>query len=207
MDITYAWYTYIYLGYQCQTCTQVIHKKCLNNVVTICAGETNSSVVHPVNHEIDEAIAGLKLEVPHSWKGKTYHKLTFCEHCGSLLWGLYNQGMQCRSCKMDVHRRCLKRVSNFCGVDPKKLQTVSSSLFGIHGLRVFYRGIFQQKILKSNSFAKILQCRLDAVFLHYLEFMYSLVRHLFAFFFTFFEYFFRNKIRLKTLNMNMSTFS
>lgn len=109
-------------GYQCQTCTQVIHKKCLNNVVTICAGETTNSVVQTVNPEIDDAIAGLRLEVPHSWKGKTYHTLTFCEHCGSLLWGLYNQGMQCRSCKMDVHRRCLRRVSNFCGVDPQQLQ-------------------------------------------------------------------------------------
>ena len=50
---------------------------------------------------------------------------TFCEHCGSLLWGIYNQGMQCRSCSMDVHRRCLKRVSNFCGVDPEALHAVS----------------------------------------------------------------------------------
>ena len=49
---------------------------------------------------------------------------TFCEHCGSLLWGIYNQGMQCRSCSMDVHRRCLKRVSNFCGVDPEALHAV-----------------------------------------------------------------------------------
>ena len=26
---------------------------------------------------------------------------------------------------MDVHRRCLKRVSNFCGVDPEALHAVS----------------------------------------------------------------------------------
>ena len=112
------------VGYQCQTCTQVIHKKCLDNVVTICAGDPGVGTCQ-VNSEIDEAIAGLRLEVPHSWKGKTYHKPTFCEHCGSLIWGLFNQGMQCRSCKMDVHRRCLQRVSNFCGVDPKQLQHVS----------------------------------------------------------------------------------
>lgn len=100
--------------------------------MTICAGETTNSVVQTVNPEIDDAIAGLRLEVPHSWKGKTYHTLTFCEHCGSLLWGLYNQGMQCRSCKMDVHRRCLRRVSNFCGVDPQQLQHVSSLVIYIY---------------------------------------------------------------------------
>ena len=112
-------------GYQCQICTQVIHKKCLNNIVTICSGDPDH--VTNVTSEFEERLAGLKLEVPHSWKSKTYHKLTFCEHCGSLLWGLFNQGMQCRSCKMDVHRRCLNRVSNFCGVDPKHLQLVSKN--------------------------------------------------------------------------------
>jgi len=44
---------------------------------------------------------------------------------------LFNQGMSCRSCKMDVHRRCLARVSNFCGVDPKALQTALKGLPGV----------------------------------------------------------------------------
>jgi len=100
-------------GYQCQTCTQVIHKKCLSNIVTICAGDHRAEVV--------PELPNLKLSVKHSWKTKTYKRPTFCEHCGSLLWGLYNQGMQCRSCKMDVHRRCLRNVSNLCGVNPEEL--------------------------------------------------------------------------------------
>lgn len=58
------------LGYQCQTCTQVIHKRCLEDVVTICAGETNPENLNPVNPEIDDALIRLRLEVPHSWKQK-----------------------------------------------------------------------------------------------------------------------------------------
>jgi len=122
-------------GYQCQICTQVIHKKCLSSVVTICAVQTASNDGNG-NHSCGdlpdgaspiEAI-GMRLEVPHSWKPKTYKRPTFCEHCGSLLWGIYNQGMQCRSCSMDVHRRCLKRVSNFCGVDPEALHAAIKNL-------------------------------------------------------------------------------
>ena len=69
----------VILGYQCQICTQVIHKKCLSSVVTICAVQTASSDGNG-NHSCGdlpdgaspiEAI-GMRLEVPHSWKPKTY---------------------------------------------------------------------------------------------------------------------------------------
>lgn len=113
-------------GYQCQTCCQVIHKKCLNLVITVCSGISNSAPA--ITTEIDEKISRLKLEVHHKWKDKTYKSPTFCEHCGSLLWGLFNQGIRCRSCKMDVHRRCKGRVTNFCGVDPKELQQRLSTI-------------------------------------------------------------------------------
>ncbi|CAG5099214.1 Oidioi.mRNA.OKI2018_I69.XSR.g16350.t1.cds [Oikopleura dioica] len=113
-------------GYQCQTCCQVIHKKCLHLVVTMCSGD--SKHVTDMTSEIDAKISRLKLEVHHKWKDKTYKSPTFCEHCGSLLWGLYNQGIRCKSCKMDVHRRCKERVTNFCGVDPKQLREALTNI-------------------------------------------------------------------------------
>ena len=61
-------------GYQCQTCTQVIHKKCLPSVVTICAGETRHPTETGSLSEPDpiSPLPGLRLEVPHTWKSKTY---------------------------------------------------------------------------------------------------------------------------------------
>ncbi|CAB1335278.1 unnamed protein product, partial [Coregonus sp. 'balchen'] len=46
---------------------------------------------------------------------------TFCDHCGSLLWGLVRQGLHCKICKMNVHIRCKGNVAPSCGVNSVEL--------------------------------------------------------------------------------------
>ena len=46
--------------------------------------------------------------IAHNFSLKTYGMPTFCELCGSMLWGITKQGYQCTSpnCFLNVHNEC-----------------------------------------------------------------------------------------------------
>ncbi|CAI9572500.1 unnamed protein product [Staurois parvus] len=59
--------------------------------------------------------------MPHRFKTYNYKSPTFCDHCGSLLWGLVKQGLKCDECAMNVHHKCQTKVANLCGINQKLL--------------------------------------------------------------------------------------
>jgi len=97
----------------------VIHKRCKASVVTTCPG---------IRTCFEYKEKRFRINVPHRFVAHTYRLFTFCDHCGSLLWGAWNQGMQCRECKLNVHKRCTRNVANDCGLDKKRLATVLADL-------------------------------------------------------------------------------
>ncbi|XP_058799854.1 protein kinase C [Phymastichus coffea] len=110
-------------GYQCQVCTCVVHKRCHEQVVTKCPGMRNEG--KDVNLPIQQRF---NIDVPHRFILHNFKKFTFCDHCGSLLYGLFRQGVKCEACEMSVHKRCQKNVANNCGINMKRLADMLNSV-------------------------------------------------------------------------------
>uniref|UniRef100_A0A8C1SUP6 Protein kinase C n=1 Tax=Cyprinus carpio TaxID=7962 RepID=A0A8C1SUP6_CYPCA len=106
----FIWGVFGKQGYQCQVCTCVVHKRCHQFVVTVCP-----RMKKPAKEQ------GFSINVPHKFNIHNYKVPTFCDHCGSLLWGIVRQGLHCKICKMNVHIRCKGNVAPNCGVNNVEL--------------------------------------------------------------------------------------
>ncbi|CAH1114575.1 unnamed protein product [Psylliodes chrysocephalus] len=71
---------------------------------------------------------GFNVNVPHRFVVHNYKRFTFCDHCGSLLYGLIRQGLQCEACCINVHKRCQKNVANNCGINTKQMAEILTQI-------------------------------------------------------------------------------
>ncbi|XP_044512847.1 protein kinase C delta type [Gracilinanus agilis] len=102
-------------GYKCRQCNAAIHKKCIDKIIGRCTGTAANSRDTMFQKE------RFNIDMPHRFKVYNYMSPTFCDHCGSLLWGLVKQGLKCEDCGMNVHHKCQNKVANLCGINQKLL--------------------------------------------------------------------------------------
>ncbi len=55
-----------------------------------------------------------RLNQPHNFQLKTFTKITTCDECHSVLWGIHKQGLQCTKCNMCLHEKCLELIQIGC---------------------------------------------------------------------------------------------
>lgn len=108
-------------GYQCQICVCVVHKRCHEFIATKCTG------VKKTESE-DGRSTRFKIDVPHRFAIHNYHRFTWCDHCGSLLYGLIRQGLKCEACDFNVHKRCKNNVANNCGINARQLADILNDM-------------------------------------------------------------------------------
>uniref|UniRef100_A0A673U323 Protein kinase C n=1 Tax=Suricata suricatta TaxID=37032 RepID=A0A673U323_SURSU len=100
-------------GYQCRQCNAAIHKKCIDKVIAKCTGSAINSRETMFHKE------RFKIDMPHRFKVYNYKSPTFCEHCGTLLWGLARQGLKCDA-------RCLRDSEHIFREGPVEIGLPSS---------------------------------------------------------------------------------
>uniref|UniRef100_A0A671WBV4 Protein kinase C n=1 Tax=Sparus aurata TaxID=8175 RepID=A0A671WBV4_SPAAU len=162
-------------GYKCRQCNAAIHKKCIDKIIGRCTGTAANSRDTVFQKE------RFKIDMPHRFKTNNYMSPTFCDHCGSLLWGLVKQGLKCEDCAMNVHHKCQDKVANLCGINQKLLaealtqvSQVNGSPYGrlwegssprsqsriTHLTRVNVDNFIFHKVLGKGSFGKVLLAEL-----------------------------------------------
>uniref|UniRef100_A0A669F2Q4 Protein kinase C n=1 Tax=Oreochromis niloticus TaxID=8128 RepID=A0A669F2Q4_ORENI len=109
-------------GYKCKQCNAAIHRKCSEKIIGKCTRTATNSRETMFQKE------RFNIDMPHRFKTYNYKSPTFCDHCGSLLWGLYKQGLKCEDCGMNVHSGCTSKVGNLCGINQKLLAEALSQV-------------------------------------------------------------------------------
>ncbi|KAL1501781.1 hypothetical protein ABEB36_007046 [Hypothenemus hampei] len=54
------------------------------------------------------------MRIPHTFVIHSYTRPTVCQHCKKLLKGLFKQGLQCKDCNYNVHKKCMEKVPKDC---------------------------------------------------------------------------------------------
>lgn len=98
-------------GYQCSSCSCSTHKKCYDKILFHC---TQSATDSQGTMKMKERF---NINMPHRFIVKNYLSPTFCDHCGSMLYGLFRQGVKCEACNTNVHHKCKEKVPNLCGIN------------------------------------------------------------------------------------------
>jgi len=102
-------------GYQCTACSCVTHKKCYEKILSKCPGTAHNT------GDTLQLKERFNINIPHRLRVYNYLSPTFCDHCGSMLYGLFRQGLKCEACSKNYHHKCKDKVPNLCGVNQKLL--------------------------------------------------------------------------------------
>ncbi|XP_072305025.1 serine/threonine-protein kinase D3-like [Eucyclogobius newberryi] len=137
-------------GLKCEGCGLNFHKRCVFKLLNSCSGErrrrssalsltsarpdltgpasdrTSSTLQDP---ELPLVVDGgrrsslwldRRVKVPHTFSVHTFTRPTLCPLCHRVLKGLFRQGLQCRDCKFNCHKKCSPNAPRDCPgeVDP-----------------------------------------------------------------------------------------
>ncbi len=90
-------------------------------MLTKCTGNNNAEI-----KSSDNDLHRFSIDIPHKFKDHTFFVPTFCDHCGTLLKGLFRQGIKCEVevCGYNCHKECAQNVPKNCGINEKEMHNI-----------------------------------------------------------------------------------
>lgn len=72
----------------------------------------------------------MERRIPHTFAVHTYTRPTVCQFCKKLLRGLFKQGVQCKDCQYNAHKKCIDKVPKDCAgeKEPNPIELNDSSV-------------------------------------------------------------------------------
>lgn len=77
---------------------------------------------------MEREMSGL-VRIPHTFVLHTYTRPTICQYCKKLLKGLFKQGLQCKDCNYNAHKKCVDKIPKDCTADLSKEFTGNICMF------------------------------------------------------------------------------
>uniref|UniRef100_A0A914YJ45 protein kinase C n=2 Tax=Panagrolaimus superbus TaxID=310955 RepID=A0A914YJ45_9BILA len=113
-------------GLQCSLCKCNFHKRCAfaprNNCAknelapnTFLAG-AGAFIESPGATPSSISSSGPQFALPHTLSIHSYKTPTVCKVCDKLLLGLFKQGLRCRDCEVNVHKKCANQLPMNCQI-------------------------------------------------------------------------------------------
>ncbi|KAJ8937570.1 hypothetical protein NQ318_023100 [Aromia moschata] len=62
---------------------------------------------------VEKELSG-RVRIPHTFVLHSYTRPTVCQYCKKLLKGLFKQGLQCKDCNYNAHKKCIDKAPKDC---------------------------------------------------------------------------------------------
>jgi hypothetical protein len=131
-------------GYQCTSCTNTIHPRCYNRVITKCIP------LDDMPNATDKNTGQLlKYKIPHRWEASMNIGASWCSHCGYILPPT-KKVSKCSECGKTAHKECAVMVPCFCGLDPQMADTLIAA-FEAHEQKMHQKEIEEAEAARKEK--------------------------------------------------------
>ncbi|PIC54733.1 hypothetical protein B9Z55_003860 [Caenorhabditis nigoni] len=124
-------------GVKCKNCNRNFHKRCSNAARNNCGASGSPTTGQgssrpPMLPPLPPTPTGIQVSalptpsgLPHTLIEHSYRQFTVCKVCDHLLVGLMKQGLKCRDCGVNVHRKCAMELPSNCILSENAISRVN----------------------------------------------------------------------------------